>query len=405
MTASAENDPSVSPDSNGQAGPLPGPQSDQGGEPTKDSRTNSNPTEREVLSVDLGARAYPIEIGTGCLQNAAEFIFSQGQTEHIVLITDENLERLHLDRLATGLAASELEVHVLVIPPGETLKSVETANTLWETMLEVHADRSSVVLAFGGGVIGDLAGFVAATFARGLRLIQIPTTLLAQVDSSVGGKTGVNLPGGKNLVGAFWQPRGVLIDTEVLTTLPEREYCSGLAEIVKYGAILDPELFAQLEKSTERLLSMDHATLRAIIRRSCQLKAEVVIADEQETTGRRAILNYGHTFAHAFETLTGYSQLLHGEAVAIGMDCAARLAERLGRVDESFVLRQRRLLTDLGLPVAVPDLNPESVLEVMARDKKVSYGKLRFILPTGLGHGELVGDVPQRDVQAVLAPS
>jgi 3-dehydroquinate synthase len=250
--------------------------------------------------------------------------------------------------------------------------------------------------------VGDLAGFVAATFARGLAFVQIPTTLLAQVDSSVGGKVGVNLPGAKNMVGAFWQPRGVLIDTAVLATLPEREYRAGLAEVVKYGVILDAEFFSYLESHVTELQARQDDVLREVVARSCQLKADVVKADEREETGLRAVLNYGHTFCHAFETLTGYGQLLHGEGVSIGMTCAARLAERLARVDGAFVRRQFELLTALGLPTVAPPLDADEVLAVMARDKKAAAGKLRFVLPTQLGHVELVGGIAESDVRAAL---
>jgi 3-dehydroquinate synthase len=255
----------------------------------------------------------------------------------------------------------------------------------------------------GGGVVGDLAGFVAATYARGLTYFQVPTTLLAQVDSSVGGKTGVNLPGAKNMVGAIWQPKGVFIDVQTVKTQRERDYRSGLAEVVKYGVILDAEFFAHLEQEVPAILGRRHRTLSALIARSCELKAQVVERDEREEGGLRAVLNYGHTFAHALEAVTGYEQLLHGEAVSIGMMCAARLAQRLGRVDEAFVARQRALLVALGLPVAVPSVDHEALVEPRLRDKKVEHGKLRFALPTRLGHVELVSDVDLDAVRATLA--
>jgi 3-dehydroquinate synthase len=251
-------------------------------------------------------------------------------------------------------------------------------------------------------VIGDLAGFVAASYARGLAMFQVPTTLLAQVDSSVGGKVGINLAGAKNMVGAFWQPLAVVIDTAVLDTLPLREYRSGLAEVVKYGVILDADFFEYLEANVAGLNDRDPEVLRDTVARCCELKAQVVSRDEREETGLRAVLNYGHTFCHAFETLTNYSTLLHGEAVSIGMMCAARLAERLGRIDDSLAARQHKLLTALGLPVDVPPLDPDDVLRVMARDKKVEHGRLRFVLPSKLGHVELVAGVPSDDVRAAL---
>jgi 3-dehydroquinate synthase len=225
---------------------------------------------------------------------------------------------------------------------------------------------------------------------------------LAQVDSSVGGKVGVNLAGGKNMVGAFWQPAGVLIDTSVLDTLPEREYRAGLAEVVKYGVILDADFFEYLEKHAVELAQRDAEVLQKVIARSCELKAQVVAADERELTGQRAVLNYGHTFCHALETVTGYGEFLHGEAVSIGMLCASRLAERLGRVDRKFTARQKKLLKSLKLPVDFPQLDEQAILRAMARDKKVEHGKLRFVLPTRMGHVELVGEVDEADVLASL---
>ena len=273
---------------------------------------------------------------------------------------------------------------------------------LWERLLELGADRKSVVIAVGGGVVGDLAGFVAATFARGLRFFQVPTTLLAQVDSSVGGKVGINLPHAKNMVGAFLQPLGVLIDTRTLETLDEREYRAGLGEVVKYGMILDKELFAYLETYAPELCNRDHQVLRHVVSRCCRLKADVVQRDEFEQTGLRAILNYGHTFGHAFESLTGYGTLLHGEAVAIGMVCASRLAERLGRINAAVTARQLKLLDALGLPTKIPRLDPDQVLRTMMHDKKVQHGRLRFVLPVDVGCVELVSGVEADEIQAVL---
>jgi 3-dehydroquinate synthase len=293
-------------------------------------------------------------------------------------------------------------VDLLIVQAGENSKSVEMAEGLWQELLRLGADRKTLGVAVGGGVIGDLAGFIAATFARGLPFVQIPTTLLAQVDSSVGGKVGVNLPGAKNMVGAFWQPLGVVIDTRVLDTLPPREYRAGLAEVVKYGVILDAAFFEYLEQHQKALNDRQADVLRHVIARCCQLKADVVENDERETTGLRAVLNYGHTFGHAIEAETCYGQFLHGEAVAIGMICASRLAERLGRIDPELTRRQADLLRALGLPIAVPDVDREVLVAAMRRDKKVAHGRLRFVLPSRLGHVELVGDVADEDVRAVL---
>jgi 3-dehydroquinate synthase len=357
--------------------------------------------EHAHVFVPLGERSYTIEIGTGNLGHSANVVADRRAT-HVVVITDEHVEEPHAAAVADLLAERQIAVDLVVIESGETSKSLETAEQLWDKLLDLGADRKTVVLAVGGGVIGDLAGFVAATFARGLAFVQVPTTLLAQVDSSVGGKVGVNLPAAKNMIGAFWQPIGVVIDTAVLTTLPEREYRAGLAEVVKYGVILDAGFFEWLEAHVAELNEREPAALRHVIARSCQLKAGVVAADERELTGLRAVLNYGHTFCHAFEALTGYSQLLHGEAVSIGMLCASRLAERLGRIDGSITERQQDLLSSLGLPIDVPQLDPDQVLRVMSRDKKVEHGRLRFVLPSRLGHVELVGNVPDETIRALL---
>jgi 3-dehydroquinate synthase len=360
--------------------------------------------DQQIVSVDLGPRAYRIHIGTNTLPDVGALVAGLRPVVHAAVITDKHVEGPHAQPVADSLVRERIDVDVLVVEPGESAKSIETALALWEKLLEVGADRTTLVVAVGGGVIGDLAGWVAASYARGLDFVQVPTTLLAQVDSSVGGKVGVNLPEGKNMVGAFWQPRAVLIDTAVLSTLPQREYCSGLAEVVKYGVILDAEFFAWLEANAAGLVRRADDCLRETIARCCQLKAQVVCEDEREETGARAVLNYGHTFCHAFETLTGYQALLHGEGVSIGMLCASRLAERLGRIDASLTRRQHDLLTALGLPTQVPDLDPDEIIRVMARDKKSRYGRLRFVLPSHMGHVELVDGVDSDDVRAALVP-
>ena len=289
-----------------------------------------------TVHVDLGPRSYDIEIGAGNLACVVQFVDVEHDDAHAVIITDANVDEFYSEPVCHAFAEQGCEVDLLIVDAGEPSKSVEVATELWERMLELGSDRKSVVVAVGGGVVGDLAGFVAATFARGLAFVQVPTTLLAQVDSSVGGKVGINLPGAKNMVGAFWQPRGVLVDVDVLGTLPEREFNAGLAEVVKYGVILDAEFFAYLEQHVDAINGRDAAVLTQIVERCCRLKADVVEKDEREETGLRAVLNYGHTFCHALEAATGYGQLLHGEGVAIGMLCASRLAERLGRVDAAL---------------------------------------------------------------------
>lgn len=356
----------------------------------------------QIVRVDLGPRSYTIEIDAGNLTAAGRFVTDRAPAEHAVLITDEHVEKPHAVAVAESLAESLARIDMLVIEPGEPAKSIETAAALWERLLQLGTDRQSVVVAVGGGVVGDLAGFVAATFARGLRFVQVPTTLLAQVDSSVGGKVGINLPEAKNMVGAFHQPLGVLVDTTTLETLARREYLAGLGEVIKYGVILDAELFVYLESHVAELLARNHEALGHVIARCCRLKGDVVQQDEREESGLRAVLNYGHTFAHAFEALTGYGTLLHGEAVAMGMICASRLAERLGRVDARFTARQCELLAALGLPIEPPPLEPDQVLRVMSHDKKVEHGHLRFVLPTRMGHCELVEAVNPDDVRGVL---
>jgi 3-dehydroquinate synthase len=357
----------------------------------------------QIVGVNLAERSYDIQIGEGTLDQAGAFLAARRQVTHAVVITDENVEKPHAVQVAESLAEASMGVDLVVIEPGEPAKSIEVAAALWEKLLQLGADRKSVVAAVGGGVVGDLAGFVAATYARGIRFFQVPTSLLAQVDSSVGGKVAINLPEAKNMVGAFLQPLGVLIDTATLETLDGRQYRAGLGEVVKYGVIQDAGFFDDLEANVAGLVERDHAVLRQVVARCCRLKADVVQEDEREETGLRAILNYGHTFAHALEALSGYGELLHGEAVAIGMLCASRLAERLGRVDAALCERQRRLLAALGLPTQVPPLDHDQILRTMMHDKKVQHGRLRFVLPTRMGHVELVGDVSPDEVRAALA--
>jgi len=357
---------------------------------------------QQTVHVSLGKRSYDIDIGSATLDAVGNFLLSRCKASHAVVITDSNVEQPHGRTVAQALGQAGLQSDLLVVEAGEATKSVESANALWNKLLELGADRKTVVIAVGGGVVGDLAGLVAATFARGLPLLQVPTTLLSQVDSSVGGKVGVNLPSAKNMVGAFWQPLGVLIDTTTLDTLPDREYRAGLGEVVKYGVILDAALFEFLEDHIREINDRESATLEHIIARCCRLKADVVEQDEFEQTGLRAVLNYGHTFAHALEATLGYGSMLHGEAVAVGMMCAARLANRLGRIDESLIIRQGELLDGLGLPTIAEQLDLETLLASMARDKKAEHGRLRFVLPDRLGHVELVDNVGDADVRAAM---
>ncbi|RMG36221.1 MAG: 3-dehydroquinate synthase [Planctomycetota bacterium] len=383
------------------------------GEPlTDETTTRGGGAGSRRVPVRLGERSYEILIGRGLLDAAGEVIESwlnarpywRGGPRRALIVTDENVAQ-HAGRLNEVLGRAGWEIRTHVLPSGERTKALEYVEQMYGALAAMKADRRTVVLAVGGGVVGDTAGFAAATYARGLGFVQVPTTLLAQVDSSVGGKVGINLPSGKNLVGAFHQPIGVLIDTETLGTLPEREYRSGLAEVVKYGVILDAAFFEALESSAESLVQRVPAAVVSAIARSCELKAQVVVADEFERTGLRAVLNYGHTFAHAFEALSGYGLLLHGEAVSIGMVYASRLAERLGRIGPDVSERQLVLLRTLGLPTALPPefpASPEQILEAMRLDKKAVAGRLRFVLPSRLGHVETVSDVPEDLVLGLL---
>jgi len=367
------------------------------------ANADSTSNQRE-LQVNLAERSYKIHIGQDCLQHIGNFLAEvMGRTRHAVVMFDENVEGFS-NQIFEQLVRAEWRASPIRIASGEQSKSVAEAGRIWEEMLAAHTDRGSAVIAVGGGVVGDLAGFMAATFARGIPLVQVPTTLLSQVDSSVGGKTGINLPGAKNIVGAFWQPSLVVIDSGTLETLPQREYVSGLAEVVKYGMILQPDLFEFLEQNAEAVLAKDPATVSHIIEQSCRAKAMVVEEDERETSGRRATLNYGHTFGHALESITGYGKLLHGEGVAIGMHMAATMAAQLSRIDLELVERQAALLKELQLPTHSPAADPQEMWQVMQHDKKVEHGKLRFILPTRLGHVELVEGIEQSQaIEAIQA--
>ena len=346
-----------------------------------------------TIRVELSERSYDIRIGRGILDQAGSFVADRLKGNHAVVITDENVRQPHAENVAASLSSSGIRTETLVVPAGEETKSAEQAAALWNRLLELGADRKTLVVAVGGGVVGDLGGFVAATYARGIPFVQVPTSLMAQVDSSVGGKVGINLPLAKNLVGAFWQPAGVLIDLAALDTLPVREYRSGLAEVVKYGVILDAAFFEYLETHIPEINGRDNTVLTHLIRRSCELKAQVVSQDEHEETGLRAVLNYGHTFCHPIETVSGYGNYLHGEAVAIGMVRASRLAELVGRIGSDLTLRQEKLLNALGLPTAMSGLDIEALMIAMHRDKKAEHGRLRFVLPSRMGHVELVGGI------------
>lgn len=358
-----------------------------------------------TVHVNLGARSYDIGIDSRWLTDAGQWTRNAGDYQHAVVITDDNVETPHATTVAESLADSGAAVDLVVVAAGEATKCVSVADQLWQQLPELGADRATTIVAVGGGVVGDLAGFIAATYARGLRFIQVPTTLLAQVDSSVGGKVAINLPDAKNMVGAFWQPVAVMIDTHTMSTLPRREFCSGMGEVVKYGVIQDAAFFEFLEQHTDPINARENDCLRQVVARCCQLKAEVVEADECETSGRRAILNYGHTFGHAFEVVTGYERLLHGEAVAIGMMCAARLAQMLGMIDGELTARQQTLLQSLDLPIDPPVVDTDAVMAAMQHDKKVADGSLHLVLPTQLGQVEIVPDVDPQLIRRALEPA
>ena len=353
------------------------------------------------INVALAERSYEILIGEGLTASVPDLNAGLLSATRAFVVCDKNVENTG-SRILESFESKGIKGSLNLLPPGENQKCLETASRLYDLLVDEKADRKTLVVAVGGGVIGDLAGFVASTFNRGLKLFMIPTTLLSMVDSSVGGKVGVNHPKGKNLIGAFHQPVGVAIDISTLNTLPEREFKSGLAEIVKYGVILDPELFEFLERESQAILKRSREALIHIIKRSCELKALVVSKDEREETGLRAILNYGHTYAHAFETEGGYGMWLHGEAVSAGMVCAARLAVARNMVGADFLERLKKLLKAFGLPVESPKLDPRKLLEIMRNDKKSVQGRLRLVLPIKLGQVDTFDGIPEEQVLASL---
>lgn len=346
----------------------------------------------QSLTVGLGDRSYPIHVGRGLLDRG-ELVRDRIPRPRAAVVTNTTVGPLYLDRFRRALGAAGIDSMAVVLPDGEAHKDWATLNRVFDELLAARCERTTAVVALGGGVIGDLAGFAAATYQRGVPFVQIPTTLLAQVDSSVGGKTAVNHPLGKNMIGAFYQPRLVLADTGTLDTLPDRELRAGVAEVIKYGLIRDPEFLAWLESNVERLLARDPEALDFAILRSCRNKAEVVAADERES-GERALLNLGHTFGHAIETAMGYGKWLHGEAVAAGSVLAADLSRRLGFIGEPDLQRVVDLFRRAGLPVRSPDLGAERWLDLMGHDKKVEGGRIRFVLLRALGRAEVHGDVP-----------
>ena len=355
-----------------------------------------------LVNVELGQRGYPIHIGADLLAESGALAATIGGDSAIV-VTNETVAPLYLQRVHAALG-SAVRVHDCILPDGERFKNLEVLQRILDTAVDHRCDRDCTVVALGGGVIGDMAGFAAAIYQRGVAFVQVPTTLLAQVDSSVGGKTGVNHPRGKNMIGAFHQPRAVFADTSTLDTLDDRQLRAGLAEVIKYGLIADLPFFEWLEDALPGILRRDRASLARAIEQSCRNKAAIVAADEYER-GRRALLNLGHTFGHAIETATGYETWLHGEAIAAGMCMAARLSERLGILESAARVRVEAIFAAAGLPTAPPPIEPEVMQALMAGDKKVRAGVIRLVLLDAIGTARLVDDYPPDALTAELQAS
>jgi len=360
-----------------------------------------NTTTVTRLAVELGARSYPIYISRDNLAPLAEILAPLPPATVVGLVTDAHVAALYGDQVANVIQDAGFRCVPHIQPPGEAHKRLDAVEAICGAFLEGGLDRSSVVVALGGGVVGDVAGFAAAAFMRGIPYIQIPTTIVAQVDSSVGGKTGVNHPLGKNTIGAFHQPEAVLIDMGFLRSLPDRELRAGLAEVIKHGVIADEALFGHMETEAEAILEKDLDALLVPVRRSCEIKSDIVSRDEKEG-GVRANLNYGHTFGHAFEAVTEYTHFLHGEAIALGMCAAGVLAKSLGMVDDAFVARQAACIAQYGLPTGWAELPVEAVMSAMAKDKKVRAGTMKFILAERMGSVTQRTDVPEAAVRAAL---
>ena len=356
----------------------------------------------KTLDVALGERSYPVHIGAGLLAQAGTLVRPRLSAPRTVIVTNPTVASHWLAPLRESFSAEGIASETIVIPDGEAHKTLTTLNDVLTRLLELRAERSTTIVALGGGVVGDIAGFAAAIYQRGMPFVQVPTTLLAQVDSSVGGKTGINHPLGKNMIGAFYQPGTVLIDPECLATLPERELAAGIAEVVKYGAIRDAAFFDWLEANMDALCRRDPDAMVHAIATSCAIKAAIVAADERET-GERALLNFGHTFGHAIEAGLGFGTWLHGEAVAAGMVMAAELSARMQLASAHDATRLRSLLQRANLPVQAPPLGAERYLELMRHDKKVRSGAIRFILLRALGDAFVTSDVDEMELRQALA--
>ena len=345
---------------------------------------------KQTLSVALAERTYPIHIGAGLLDQTA-LLLAHLKHKRVAIVSNTTVAPLYLERVAQPLREAGVDVVEIILPDGEQYKNSEILNTIYDALIQARCERTTTLIALGGGVIGDLTGYAAATYLRGVPFIQIPTTLLSQVDSSVGGKTGINHPQGKNMIGAFYQPQLVLIDTETLKTLPQRELSAGIAEVIKYGLIRDADFFDWLEVSIEKLMALDEATVSEAVYRSCQNKAEVVAADEREA-GERALLNLGHTFGHAIENAMGYGVWLHGEAVAAGTLMAADLSLRMGWLKVEDVQRIKAIFNAAGLKQQPPALGVDQYLDLMGLDKKVQDGKIRLVLQQAIGESVMTSD-------------
>jgi len=355
-----------------------------------------------IVDVNLGSRSYRIVVASGALQSVGERLRELRLGSRAALVSDGAIMRLYGKTVVASLESAGFTVTTIDVPEGEAAKTLAVAEHCWDRLLTAGLDRTSTVLALGGGAVGDVAGFAAATYMRGVNFIQLPTTVLAQVDASIGGKTAIDHPLGKNMIGAFHQPRLVVVDPAVARTLPEREFRSGLAEIVKHGIVLDADYFAELERDLAPLAARDLGVLERIIGGSCRLKASVVERDEREAELRH-VLNYGHTIGHALEAATGYTRYAHGEAVSLGIVAEARLARRLGIADDETTTRQERMLETLGLPVRAPSIDVEPIVSAMARDKKAKDGRVPFVLAPRIGAFRIVYDVPTTEIHAVIA--
>lgn len=355
------------------------------------------------IRVELGENSYPIIVDQEILSKTGELLRSQTTSEKVIVVADAFVSRRYSGEVLKGLSDAGFDARITEVPSGEEYKSLEWFGKLQDQLVSHRMDRTSTLIALGGGVIGDLAGFVAATYMRGISYVQIPTTLQAQVDASVGGKTGINHPKGKNLIGAFYQPKLVLIDVATLRTLPPRDIRAGFIEVIKHGVIMDVPLFNQIEECLDAILNLDAETLINVIARSCADKAEVVASDEKESR-LRMTLNYGHTFGHALEALTDYNVYRHGEAVAIGMNCAAQLACNLGMLPLVDLERQKKLIRRTGLPASFPpEVQPDIFLDAMYLDKKARGGKLNLVLPTRIGEVDIRDDVDDSDVLGAIS--